>query len=414
VLILLINSDSKFYKDKKAIKFRNFRKCDSKMKYLVLGSGLMGRAVAFDLIQNKETTEVRLADINLELAKEVAKWLKDSRIKPIKLDVNNEEEVLNAMEGIDSAIGCISYNYNLQLTKAAILSGANYCDLGGNNTVVENQFKLDKQAKEAGVTIIPDCGLAPGVASIIAAAGIEKFDRTEEIHIRVGGLPQNPKPPLNYSIIFSVQGLTNEYIEFAEVIRNGKVTKVESLTEIEELEFPEPFDKLEAFQTSGGTSTLPKTMLGKVKDLDYKTIRYKGHAEKMKAMLDLGFKNYDEIDFKGIKIKPREFFEVMLTKALTDDNVRDVTLLRVTVIGYVGEDKKMMTYQIIDYFDEQNNLTSMMRMTSFPAAIIAQMMAKGEIKKHGVIVQEFNVPSKNMLDELRKRNVVIEEKLESI
>ncbi|NHJ86500.1 MAG: saccharopine dehydrogenase [Asgard group archaeon] len=384
------------------------------MKYLVLGSGLMGRAVAFDLIQNKETTEVRLADINLELAKEVAKWLKDSRIKPIKLDVNNEEEVLNAMEGIDSAIGCISYNYNLQLTKAAILSGANYCDLGGNNTVVENQFKLDKQAKEAGVTIIPDCGLAPGVASIIAAAGIEKFDRTEEIHIRVGGLPQNPKPPLNYSIIFSVQGLTNEYIEFAEVIRNGKVTKVESLTEIEELEFPEPFGKLEAFQTSGGTSTLPKTMLGKVKDLDYKTIRYKGHAEKMKAMLDLGFKNYDEIDFKGIKIKPREFFEVMLTKALTDDNVRDVTLLRVTVIGYVGEDKKMMTYQIIDYFDEQNNLTSMMRMTSFPAAIIAQMMAKGEIKKHGVIVQEFNVPSKNMLDELRKRNVVIEEKLESI
>ncbi len=384
------------------------------MKYLVLGSGLMGRAAAFDLANNEDTEEVRLADIDFELAKSIAKWIDSPKVKPIHVDVNDNSQVLEAMKGVDTVVACISYNYNYALTKAAIKSGANFCDLGGNNTVVAKQFTLDEQAKKAGVTVIPDCGLAPGVANIIVADGINKMDSLEEIHIRVGGLPQNPKPPLNYSLIFSVQGLTNEYIEIAEVIRDGKLTKVESLTEIEEIIFPEPFGKLEAFQTSGGTSTLPKTLLGKVKELDYKTIRYKGHCEKMKIILDLGFRSEDEIDYNGCKISPRKFLEEILIKSLTHDDVRDVSLVRIEVIGFKDQKKMKASYQIIDYYDEKNDLTSMMRMTSYPAAIIAHMMAKGEVARKGVITQEFNVPSKLMLNELRNRNVDIEEKFEEM
>lgn len=374
----------------------------------------MGRAVAFDLLRDKENTEIRLADIDKSRAKEAANWLNDDRIKPMNVDVNDKEQVLEAMKGVNSIIACISYNYNYDLTKAAITSGANFCDLGGNNTVVQKQFTLAKEAEKAGVTIIPDCGLAPGVASIFAAAGVEQFDEVEEIHSRVGGLPQDPKPPLNYSLIFSVQGLTNEYIEVAEVIRNGELTKVESLTEIEEIVFPEPFGALEAFQTSGGTSTMTKTFLGKVKELDYKTIRYKGHCNCMKTMLDLGFDSYEEVDYKGCKVKPREFLELMLVKELTHEDNKDVTLVRVEVIGIKDGKKQKLTYQIIDYFDEENNVSSMMRMTAYPASIIAQMMAKGEITAKGVVTQEFNVPSQRMLQELRVRKIVINEKIEDV
>jgi lysine 6-dehydrogenase len=393
------------------MKLEDMVKC---MKYLVLGSGLMGRAVVYDLLRHKDTTEIRLADIDLDRAKEIAGWLNDDRVKPMKVDASDENQVFVAMKGVQSVIGSVSYTFNYNFTKLAIKAGANFVDMGGNNTVVALQFSLDEKAKKAGVTIIPDCGLAPGVASVFVADGAAKFDSLEEIQIRVGGLPQDPKPPLNYSLIFSVQGLTNEYIEFPEVIRDGKITQVEPLTEIEEIEFPKPFGKLEAFQTSGGTSTLPKTFLGKIKTLDYKTIRYKGHCEKIKAILDLGFKSDEEIDFQGCNISPRKFLERMLVDSLTHEDVKDVTLVRIEVIGVKDKVKKKITYQIIDYFDEKNNLTSMMRMTSFPVAIVAKMMADGTIKEKGVIVQEFNIPSDLMIEELKKRDVNIDIKIEEI
>ncbi|NHJ04696.1 MAG: saccharopine dehydrogenase [Candidatus Heimdallarchaeota archaeon] len=381
------------------------------MKYLVLGAGLMGRAVAYDLAHSAGTSEIRLADIDLKQVNEVIKWINSPLVNGIQLDVTDDSQVLEAMNGVNSVIGCISYKFNYNTSRLAIESKANYCDLGGNNTIVQKQFTLNDKAEAAGITIIPDCGLAPGVASIIVTAGVEKFDSLEEIHIRVGGLPQNPKPPLNYSMIFNVQGLTNEYIEIAEVIRDGKIKKIESLTEIEEIEFPEPFDKLEAFQTSGGTSTLPKTFLGKVNILDYKTIRYKGHCEIMKAIFDLGFKSEEKVEINECMISPREFLEKILVSNLTHDDNKDVTLVRIEVIGKINDEKRKLTYQIIDYYDEEKNITSMMRMTAFPASIIAQMMANGSIKKKGVITQEFNVPSKLMIDELRKRNINIEEKI---
>jgi len=384
------------------------------MRYLVLGSGLMGRAVAFDLLRHKDTEKVFLADINVKQATEVASWLDDQRVEPLHLDVTQKAQVVDAMEKADTAIGCVSYHYNYFLSQLAIETKTNFCDLGGNNTIVNQQFTLNEEAQKAGITIIPDCGLAPGVASILTAYASEKFESLEEIHIRVGGLPQNPKPPLNYSLIFNVKGLTNEYLEQAEVIRNGKIVNVESLTEVEEITFPAPFGYLEAFQTSGGTSTLPKTFLGKVKELDYKTIRYKGHCEKMKTIFDLGFREEQKIDYKGCKISPREFLEYMLVRSLTHENTKDVTLLRIWVIGQKEEKKMKFTLQIIDYYDEKHKLTSMMRMTAFPVAIIARMITRGEITKKGVIVQEFNVPSLSMITELQQRNITIEETWEPV
>ena len=164
-----------------------------------------------------------------------------------------------------------------KLARAAIEARTNFCDLGGNNSVVDSELALDAQARAAGINIIPDCGLAPGMVSVLAAHGAARFRRLDELHIRVGGLPQKPRPPLDYQIVFSVEGLINEYVERARVIRDGEIIEVESMTEVESLQFPAPFGQMEAFQTSGGTSTLPETFLGRIRELDYKTIRYTGN-----------------------------------------------------------------------------------------------------------------------------------------
>src|SRR5688500_8803983 len=190
---------------------------------------------------------------------------------------------------------------------------------------------MDAAAKAAEINIIPDCGLAPGMVSILAMHGAAKFDSVDEIHIRVGGLPQNPKPPLNYQLVFSVEGLINEYIEKARVIRNGEIREVQSMTELESLSF-DGFPALEAFQTSGGTSTLPDTFLGKIKELDYKTIRYAGHCEKFKTMIDLGLCSSEEMLVDYAKITPRKVFGAILTKSLPADEP-DYVLVRLEFVG---------------------------------------------------------------------------------
>ncbi|MEO6589888.1 MAG: saccharopine dehydrogenase C-terminal domain-containing protein, partial [Pyrinomonadaceae bacterium] len=265
------------------------------MKILVLGAGRMGFGAVYDLVHNSpEVSLVTVADADPAKAEDIVNKISSPKLSAVQLDVCDLEKTSEIMREHDSVISCVNYWFNAQLSKIAIETKTNFCDLGGNNTVVDKQLALDEKAKSAGINIIPDCGLAPGMVSILAMDGANRFDEIEEIHIRVGGLPQNPQPPLNYQLVFSVEGLINEYIETARVIRDGKITEVDSMTEIESLSF-EDFPPLEAFQTSGGTSTLPDTFLGKINELDYKTIRYAGHCDKFKTMIDLGLCSSEEI-----------------------------------------------------------------------------------------------------------------------
>src|SRR5687767_235207 len=216
------------------------------MRILVLGAGRMGYGAAFDLVYNSPGVEaVTIADFHQDKAEEAASKAGTSRISAVRVDAGNHAEVVELFRGHDSVISCVNYWYNESLSKAAIESGTNFCDLGGNNYVVDEQLAMDAEAKNAGISIIPDCGLAPGMVSVLAMHGAKRFDETQEIHIRVGGLPQNPQPPLDYQLVFSVEGLINEYVEVARVIRDGQIAEVESMTEIEALSF-EDFPPLEA------------------------------------------------------------------------------------------------------------------------------------------------------------------------
>lgn len=372
------------------------------MKILVLGAGRMGHGAAFDLIHNSPNVEsVTVADFHLDKAEAVAASV-GSNVTARQIDASNYDDIVSLFRSHDSVISCVNYWYNVALSKAAIEVGANFCDLGGNNYIVDEQLALDEQAKAAGVNIIPDCGLAPGMVSILAMHAASKFETVDEIHIRVGGLPQDPQPPLNYQLVFSVEGLINEYIEVARVIRDGKIVEVDSMTELESLEF-EGFPPLEAFQTSGGTSTLPDTFLGSIKELDYKTIRYAGHCEKFKTMIDLGLCSSEPIVSDFQNVTPRKVFGDLLQKHLPADGP-DYVLVRVEVVGDGG---KRLRYDIVDKQDEQTGMSAMMRTTAFPASIIAQMMASGDVLSRGATPQEKAIDPDKFVAELERRKIKI-------
>ncbi len=376
------------------------------MKILVLGAGRMGHGAVFDLIYNSPDVEaVTVADYDFTKAERVAANINHPKLQTKQIDVSNYSDVVALMRGHDAAISCVNYWYNLELSKAAIETGTNFCDLGGNNYVVDAQLALEAEAKKANVNIIPDCGLAPGMVSVLAMHGANRFEILEEIHIRVGGLPQNPKPPLDYQLVFSVEGLINEYVETARVIRGGEIAEVKSMTELESLNF-ESFPALEAFQTSGGTSTLPDTFLGKITELDYKTIRYAGHCEKFKAMIDLGLCSSDEIIADFVKVKPRKVLGELLQRNLPADEP-DYVLIRLEFVGTKDKTRKRLRYDIVDKFDAATNLSAMMRTTAFPASIIAQMSAKGDVKMRGATPQENAIDAEKFVAELARRNIKI-------
>ena len=229
----------------------------------------------------------------------------------------------------------------------------------------------------------------------------------EYVKIRVGGLPVNPKPPLNYQIVFSPNGLINENVEDAIVLDHGKIIQKKSMTELETIIFPKPFGTMEAFLTSGGCSTLPYIFKDKIGYLDYKTVRYPGHCEMFKPFLDLGFGSEKPIKIGKKIIVPREVLITFLMKNLLK-NEEDVVLLKVLARGIKHGKKVDIEYTMIDYFDKKNNITSMMRTTSFPTSIIAQMIENSIIIEDGVFGCEEIVPCPLFFKDLEKRDIIIQ------
>ncbi len=382
------------------------------MKYTVIGAGMMGSAAAYDLSTNNPNDEIILADINIQQAKSAAASI-GPNVKPLRLDVNNSKELVQVIQGCGAIISAVSYSVNIQVTKAAIEAGVSMCDLGGNNDVVDKQLTFDAAAKEKNITIVPNCGLAPGLINILAMEGARQFKELDSIHLRVGGLPQHPRPPLYYQIVFSVEGLINEYVEKAMVIHGGRLMYVDPMSELEEIEFPEPFGTLEAFNTSGGLSTLTRLFDGKIRNLDYKTIRYRGHCEKFKTLLELGFATNEPMMVGGSVKTNREFFADLLRKKL-DYGDKDAVLARATLTGTTETARKTLVYEFIDYYDDRAKMTAMMRTTAFPTSITAQLLANGVIKDKGVLVPELCVPGSVMIEELAKRNIKIKKTITEV
>jgi lysine 6-dehydrogenase len=376
------------------------------MKMLVLGAGLQGSACAYDLLQDNAVSEVRLADLHVgHIAPFLAPY-SGPRLVPTPLDVRNKEAVLAVMRGCDAVMCALPYYFNFEMSRLAIKAGAHFCDLGGNTEIVFQQRELDPDAKAKEVTVVPDCGLAPGMVNILAEYGIRQLDRTDSVRIFVGGLPQHPEPPLNYQIVYSIEGVLDYYTTLSWVLRNGKRTQVKALSEIVPVHF-DNVGELEAFHTAGGLSTMAFRYEDKIPTMEYKTLRYPGHAAAMEFIRELGLLDLDAIDVKGARVVPREAFIASAAKKLTKPHGKDLVALRVAVEGEKGGQKKKLEWELVDRYDEKHGISAMMRTTGYSLSITGLMQARGEVRPFGVHTPDEAVPAKRYIEELAKRGVEI-------
>lgn len=367
------------------------------MKLLVIGSGMMGSAAAFDMARQPQVESVSLADSDAKRAREVAarvnKLTGGKKVRAIELDAGNERAAAKLMRGHDGALSAVPYRLNLGLAKSAIEARCHFADLGGNNTVVREELALAGKAEKHGVAIAPDCGLSPGMASILGGELVRRLGgRADALKLYVGGLPEKPVPPFHYQLVFSVEGLINEYVEPARILRKGKLITIEPLTEPEEFHMP-GFPPLIAFHTSGGTSTLPETFAGKVGECFEKTLRYPGHYDLLCELKALGLFSSEKMRVDGQDITPRAVMSKIFEGKFAGKGP-DVCIMRLEahesvrlpgVRGLLGGRLKgrVATFTLVDHYDSKTDMSAMMRTTAFPASIVLQMLVSGVIAKRG-------------------------------
>src|SRR4051812_13211841 len=379
------------------------------MKLLVLGAGLQGCACAYDLLQSPAITTVTLADVRPERLPPFLQRDWGGRLRPLKLDVTHAAAVAEAFRGQAAVMSAIPYYYNGPMAKAAVEAGSHFSDLGGNTEIVLEQKKLHQEALARGVSVIPDCGLAPGMVNILAAEGIRRLDQAEKVKIFVGGLPQSPEPPLNYQIVYSLEGALDYYTTPSWVLRGGRPVRVDALSEVEPVEFPSPVGTLEAFHTGGGISTLPFAYQGKIDVMEYKTLRYPGHAAVVRPIRELGLLANEPIEVKGKKVVPRDLFIAAVHPRLYKPQGRDLVALQVQVDGMKGSQRHAVTFRLIDYYDTKHGISAMMRTTGYSLSITGQMQVDGRVTAKGVHTPDEAIPFRDYVAELGKRDIRIEE-----
>jgi len=383
--------------------------------YAVLGAGRQGTAAAYDMAKFGEADEVILADVSSRIARKAAarvNRLVGGRIaRAVVADVRKRSTVLRALEGADVFLSAVPYFFNLDLARLALQAKVSMVDLGGNTTIVRKQLGLSRRAEEAGLTIIPDCGMGPGFNITLSVYAMRLLDAAEHVYIYEGGLPLNPKPPWVYELTFSIEGLTNEYHGKATFIREGKLVEVPALSEIEEIDVPS-VGRLEAAVTAGALSTAPWSFLGKLATYQNKTLRYPGHWASMKAFRDLGLFETQPIKVDGAEVVPRHVFHALFEPQVTPKRIRDICVERVRVLGQRNGRSAEAVVDLIDRYDETTGFTSMERLTGWHAAIVAEMIAMGRIPP-GAHPVELGVPAGPFVAEARRRGIRIDERVTS-
>jgi lysine 6-dehydrogenase len=329
------------------------------------------------------------------------------RLRVVRVDARHDASVRGVFAGVDACMNALPYYFNLEIATVAVQLGVHYADLGGNTAIVFQQLQLDEKAKSRGVSAIPDCGLAPGMVNILAAAGIAALDEPDSVRIYVGGLPQQPRPPLQYQIVYSLHGVLDYYTTASWVLRDGEPHQVEALSEIEAIEFPPPVGTLEAFHTAGGLSTMAWSYQGRLRSMEYKTLRYPGHADKMRTIRELGLLDLEPISVKGQTVAPRDVFIACAEPRLKHPRATDLVALRVEAVGTRANRRHCVIFDLLDYFDENTGLSAMERTTGFSLSITGQLQAQRRVRGAGVMTPDLAVPPDLYIEELRTRNIQI-------
>ena len=384
------------------------------MKVVILGAGMMGSVIAMDLVKSNIVSEVILTSKFKEEVDKVLQKIKSSKLSTAVVDVTNSTALINLLrnKSIDVVVNALPHEISFHALKTEVSEGVNVVDL----TFEDKYMSLHKIAQEKGIIIVPGCGVAPGLSNMLVGYVASRLEKAKMVKIMVGGLPQKPKPPLEYRIVFNLESVWQEYTEKARIVKNGKIVEVEPLSGLEEMYISE-IGQLECFYTDGLASLLftykEFPSLKNVEEMCEKTIRYPGHVQKIKTLIECGLLDTEPVEIKSVKIVPREFLTKLLTPRLQLGKEKDLTVMRIKIVGEERGRSVEYIYNLIDYYDEKEKITSMARTTAYTASIITQLIGQKEISGTGIFPPEkigtdYRIFRK-ILDELSKRNIKIEE-----
>ena len=376
------------------------------MKAVIFGAGLMGSTIAHDLVKSREVEEVTLCDVDVSRLTKARQEIVSPKLRLKKHDVRRRVQTVDLLRRSDVGIGALPYDLCEYSIKATLAAAVDYVDLIYGWRYEHSS--ISRIAERRRITIIPACGLAPGLSNVLAWAAADQLDSVHEVHIKTGGIPERPKPPLNYRIVFSFEAVLEEYLRKARIVRNGRITDVEALSGLEQITFPRPIGRCECFYTDG-LSSLIQT-IRHVKEMDEKTIRWPGHVAQIKTLIESGVLDTKPITHNSHKIIPRKFTAQILSGRLSLRNEKDLTLLRVDVKGKKNGKIVRSRYNMIDHFDSRNHITSMARTTSYPCAAAALLLGTSRIGVTGLVPPEIAFEAENrdwLLSYLTSRGIRI-------
>ena len=381
-------------------------------RYAVLGAGRQGTAAGYDLGRYGEADDLVIADVKraqaLRSAARINRLIGRRLARGVSTDVLKGRLLAATLDGVDVLVSAVPYVLNLRIARQAIDSKVSMVDLGGNTAIVKEQLRLDKAAREAGIAIVPDCGMGPGLNITLGVHAMGLLDIPRDVYIYDGGLPQAPEPPWDYALTFNVAGLTNEYAGAATFLREGRIVEVPALTEIEEVQVP-PLGRLEAAVTTGGLSTAPWSFLGVLRTLQNKTLRYPGHWARMQAFRDLGLFRLDSIRVDGRPVVPRHVFHALFEPQVAA-RAHDVCVERIRAYGTKDDRPAEVSVDLVDWYDDSTGFTAMERLTGWHASIAAEMIARGQVER-GAHPVELGLPAKPFVGEVRRRGIAIDERI---
>ncbi len=382
------------------------------MKILVIGTGHIGSVIAKDLAKSLPSAKIVMADKDEKRAQEAAAKIGSKNASSMQLDIFRRPQLITTLKGFDLIIGALPGEIGYRVLEACVDAKVNMVDV---SFMPENPLSLSEKASKAGVTIVPDCGVAPGLSHMLVMRGISRLDQVHDAQILVGGLPAKRIPPLDYTITWSVEGLIDEYTRKGRIIKDGKVTDVEPLDKLEEIELPR-VGKLEAF-ISDGLRTLLYTGKG-VGNMAEKTLRYPGHIEKIRLLEELGYFDEEPVKVGELAVSPRTVTARLLEHKLKKPRVPDILVMLVQVEGTKKDKKIRHSFYVVDHYDKRSRISAMARTTAYTASCTAQLLAKKVIKDKGIIppekLGENEVIFKKLAALLKKHGVHIDESTKNL
>ncbi|MBT3314402.1 MAG: hypothetical protein HN390_07285 [Anaerolineae bacterium] len=382
------------------------------MKILLLGVGLQGKAALHDLANSPEVTQIIAADANFDDLQTYVRSLNSAKITPIKLDVRERDAVSAQMNKVDAVIVLLPQEFRMDVLALAIENGVHFVE---TSYALPSYTDLGQLAEAKGISILPECGLDPGIDLVLAGQAIRELDEVHELHAYGTGVPEPAAAdnPINYKVSWTFAGVLSAYQRPAKILKNGEVVNLSP----SQMFSPENMHKvtldtlgeMEAYYNGDAVKYLDILNIAETtRSTGRYSLRWPGHAAFWKKMVDLGFLKEEAIHVNGQEVSPRQFVHDLVEPQIQyADDERDVAGIRIDVSGLKNGKPKRILYQMIDRRDLKTGLLAMQRTVGYTASIGAQMLLNGDIKKRGLLTPTSNIPVEKFVSELKKRNIII-------